>query len=33
MGEVRQIAKVLNRFVAEPVPNPGVANAGTAAAR
>jgi hypothetical protein len=33
MGEVRQIAKVLNRFVAEPVPNPGVANAGTVAAR
>jgi 3-deoxy-7-phosphoheptulonate synthase len=33
MGEVRQIAKVLDRFVAEPVPNPGVANAGTAAAR
>src|SRR6202451_47897 len=33
MGEVRQIAKVLNRFVAEPVANPGVANAGTAAAR
>src|ERR1700734_966316 len=30
MGEVRQIAKVLDRFVAEPVANPGVANAGTA---